>query len=120
MKKLILLSFLVSILFSGCSMILQHSENELQDLEKTRKVAQNYLIIAPMQIGFIKGALDMEELPMETIIAIQSLEDLTVDPNCMNDDACLGYSLGLRTRITSDLIKETIKRHAPELLRYWP
>ena len=119
MRK-VALAFLV-ICLSGCSFTFEQSERELKDLEYTRKAAKNYLEIAPMQIGFVKGSMgpDIEKLPTSTLEAIDELHDLAMDPNSCGDFE-YGYSLGLRVRITNDIIKKILERYAPEILRYWP
>ena len=120
MKKALLI--VIILCTSGCGLILDHSERELKDLEKTRQTAKNYLEIAPMQIGFVKGSMGerISELPSGTLEAIDELHDLAVDDPNGQDDFSLGYSLGLRVRITNDIIKKILERYAPEVLRYWP
>lgn len=123
MKKWIVSIILSALCFSlsGCQLFLKQSERELKDLEYTRQVAKNYLEIAPIQIGFVKGSMGdrIVELPAGTLDAIDELQDLAMDPNSQ-DDFSLGYSLGLRVRITNDLVRKILERYAPEVLRFWP
>lgn len=119
MKRLFILVLLV---LAGCKFTMEQSKRELLDLKHTRVAAKNYLTIAPMQIGFIKGSMgeNITELPTGTLDAIEELHDLAADPNSNQDDFSLGYSLGLRVRITNDIIKKILERYAPEALRFWP
>lgn len=119
MKRLLILGLLV---LAGCQFTMEQSEREILDLERTRVTAKNYLIIAPMQIGFVKGTMgdNITELPTGTLDAIEELLDLAADPNSNQDDFSLGYSLGLRVRITNDIIRKILERYAPEVLRFWP
>ncbi|NIP28977.1 MAG: hypothetical protein GWN55_16600 [Phycisphaerae bacterium] len=121
MKKTLIWLIMTMLVVSGCSMLLEQSERELRDLETTRQIAKNYLEIAPMQIGFIKGALGerANELPVQAVNAMIELEQLAMDPNELND-INLGYSLGLRVRIKESMVREILKRYAPEILRYLP
>ena len=121
-KYVIVLCMLCMLYMSGCGWLLTYSESELQDLEKTRVIARNYLEIADMQIGFIKGSMGerISEMPTGTLDAMNELHDLSIsDPNS-HDDFSLGYSLGLRVRITNDIVRKILERYAPEILRYWP
>lgn len=122
MKQWLICICVLSIVLSGCHLAMEQSEREMADLKLTRVAAKNYLIIAPMQIGFIKGSMgeNISELPTGTLDAIEELHDLAADPNSNQDDFSLGYSLGLRVRITNDIIKKILERYAPEVLRYWP
>lgn len=119
---LVLVIILLLCTAAGCQFTMEQSRRELLDLEKTRVTAKNYLTIAPMQIGFIKGSMgeNITELPIGTLDAIEELHDLAADPNSNQDDFSLGYSLGLRVRITNDIIKQILERYAPEVLRFWP
>ncbi len=122
MKQCLICICVLSTILSGCRFTMEQSERELADLKLTRVAAKNYLTIAPMQIGFIRGSMgeNITELPSGTLDAIEELHDLAADPNSNQDDFSLGYSLGLRVRITNDIIKKILERYAPEVLRFWP
>lgn len=125
-----LISILICIVLCGCSMLRETatdiSGEEVKNLEATRQVAKDYLVIWPMQSGFIKGALGprMDEMPAQAVDAISELDVLaeqlnTIDPNNIKDQD-LGLSLGLRVRLLGAVVQEALKMYAPDVLDLIP
>lgn len=97
------------------------SIEEVENAKATREVALNYLKGWPVWSGLIRGALgpQMQELPLQAVEAMNELDDLATNVDECSDHE-LGYSLGLRIRLLSAVIIETLKFYAPELLEFVP
>lgn len=121
---------MICIILCGCQTMRKTatdiSGEEVKNLYAARQVAKDYLLIWPMQSGFIKGALGprMDEMPAQAIAAINELDLLSeqfasVDPNDIGDYD-LGLSLGLRVRLLGEVVQEALKMYAPDLLDLMP
>lgn len=100
--------------------IVSLSEQDLKNAETTRTLAKNLLLTWKLNSGFIKGALGdrINQLPLQVIKAMEELDSLAGKQNL--EDFDLGYSLGLRIRLLSDLVVDALKLYAPEVLKYLP
>ena len=123
-------SIMICIMLCGCQTVrktaITISGEEVKNLYAVRQVAKDYLLIWPMQSGFIKGALGprMDEMPAQAITAIEELDILagqynSTDPNEFGDYD-LGLSLGLRVRLLGAVVQEALKMYAPDVLDLIP
>lgn len=122
MKKFLIV--LLVPLFFGCGSvqkgIVSLSEQDIKNAETSRVVAKNLLSTWKLNSGFIRGALGdrLNQLPVGVVKALDEL-DLLADKMGPNDFD-LGYSLGLRVRLLSELVANALKLYAPEVLQYLP
>jgi len=124
MKNVLII--LVCVSLCGCAVLRKSavdiSKEEVKNTDTAREVATNYLLIWPMQSGFIKGALGprLDELPTQVVEAISELDELSAkDPNEI-DDYDRGLSLGLRVRLLGAVVREALKQYAPDVLELLP
>jgi len=125
-KKLtILIVAVLSVTLAGCQIgrqiAIDVSVEEVQNAEMCREVAKNYLKIWPIQSGFIRGALGsrIDELPVQAIEAMDELDDLVAETQDYSDYE-LGYSLGLRVRLLSEIVLQALKQYAPDVIDLLP
>lgn len=110
-----LLGVFLTLLMSGCQVVLEHSERELADHQKTLQIARNRIPVVTDQICFVKGLGVAEELSVKAVGAMDEFLEMTADPNTMTDCE-LVYSLGLG----GQFYKASAEYFVPELSRYWP
>lgn len=124
MKKPVLFSILLLGIVS-CAPFrqagLEISYEEVENAEAIREIAYNYLKSWPVFSGLIRGSLgpQMSELPAQAVDAMDELDELAKRLDECSDHE-LGYSLGLKIRLLSAVVIETLDFYAPELLRYVP
>jgi hypothetical protein len=125
MKKFLTFSCLsILLLLTACGGVRQSlidmSESDMKNAEATRVIARNLLSTWKLNSGFIRGSLGegIKELPVKAVDAIDELDALAdkVDP----DDFDLGYSLGLRIRMLSQVVMTALQQYAPDVLKYIP
>jgi hypothetical protein len=95
------------------------SIEEVKNAETACEVAKNQLRAWPPLSGAIRGSLDIDQLPKESVDAMDRLDVLAQDPNSLTDFE-LGEALGLRIKLINAVIKEIIKEYAPEILELIP
>jgi len=96
------------------------SLSDIKNAEAAQEVAKNLLIAWPTYSGIIKGALGerISELPFGAVQAMNELDELSAME--IHSEYELGYSLGLKTRMLTDLVIESLKLYAPDILRLLP
>ena len=124
-KGLVFLLIVLMIGFSGCSFIrrsaLKVSKEDLKNAEVAREIAKNCLSTWPINSSFIKGAMgsSLDKLPLDAIKAMTEL-DVMADIEGELTDSQVGYTLGLKVRFYTGLIKEALKQYAPNVLKLLP
>ena len=103
------------IILSGCQGILEHSERENLDHQKTLKIARLRIPVVKDQICFVKGLGRAEDLPVKAVAAMDEFLELASDPNNMTDCE-LVYSLGLGLQFYEACLLNVF----PEFKRFWP
>jgi hypothetical protein len=90
----------------------------LKNAEALKTIATNYLELWPIQSGFIRGALGsrIDTLPAEAVKAMDELDELAARENTFTDHE-LGYSLGLRVRMLSQVVFEALRLYAPDVFQ---
>jgi len=126
MRRLMVIAVLLAFCMAvSCAAIrkdlVKLSEEDLKNAETTRVVAKNLLSTWKLNSGFIKGALGarLNEMPQSVITTLQELDTLA-DKKDQLTDYDLGYSVGLRVRMLSTMVQQTLKNYAPEVLKYLP
>lgn len=110
------------LLLTSCSFVqkevVEVSRQDVKNAETIREVSKNFLSTWPVNSGFIKGILkgQFDQFPKEMIEAMEELDQLSQKKDL--DDFQLGYSLGLRVHVLSDIVKESLKKIAPQILKY--
>ena len=125
MKRILLTLILVMVLGLGCvgmrGDIVKITEEDKLNAETSRIAAKNLLSTWAVNSGFIRGSLGpdrMNALPMGVVKAMDELDVLAA--KTIWTDFELGYSLGLRVRLLSEIVAQALKLYAPEVLRYLP
>lgn len=123
MRRLIVL-IIPLLFFAGCALTRQGateiSTENVKNAETIKEVSLNCLSVWPIQSGFIKGALGnrINELPNEAIQAIDELDRLAELPE--QTDYELGLFLGLKVRMLSSVVQETLEKYAPDVIDLLP
>lgn len=125
-KVLIILASLVLLAgLIGCvgmrGDIVKITEEDKLNAETSRIAAKNLLSTWAVNSGFVRGSLGpdrMNALPMGVVKAMDELDVLA--NKTIWTDFELGYSLGLRVRLLSEIVAQALKLYAPEVLRYLP
>jgi hypothetical protein len=121
--KIFIISFLALALI-GCGAIRESlitiSEEDLKNAETTRVVATNLLKTWQINSGFIRGSLGdrLNQLPVQLVSAMDELDALSLKTEWTDFE--LGYSVGIRVRLLSEIVFSTLKLYAPEVLKYIP
>ncbi len=125
MKRILFTSILIAILCFGCAGmrgdIVKITEEDKLNAETSRTAAKNLLSTWAVNSGFVRGSLGpdrMNALPMGVVKAMDELDVLAA--KTIWTDFELGYSLGLRVRLLSEIVAQALKLYAPEVLRYLP
>jgi hypothetical protein len=126
MKRLMMILLIVSFMamFSACASLpqkmVQLTQEDVENIEALRIAAKNMLITWPMYSGIIKGALGsrMSEMPARTLAAMEELDELAKKTELTDED--LGYSLGVRIPMLTDMIRRTLEIFAPNVLKSLP
>lgn len=119
-----ILVFILSISLISCSGLrkdlVKLSQSDLKNAEASRVISKNLLSTWPINSGFIRGGLGdrLNQMPGEFIKAMEELDKLSMKTEW--SDFELGYSLGLRVRLLGEIITNTLKTYAPEVLKYLP
>lgn len=119
--KWILIFFLVVSLV-GCTSIqksaIKVSETDLKNAEASRTVAKNFLLTWKLNSGFIRGTLGdrLNQFPHEAVKAMDELDKLAEQEELSDFD--LGYSLGARVRLLSEVVVKALKQSFPGILKY--
>lgn len=115
---------MLAIFISGCSGLrstaLELSVENIENAEAVREISSNCISVWPVQSGFIKGVLGdrINELPKETIEAIQELDRLAEQTE--RTDHELGIFLGTKIRILKFIIQAAIERYVPDVVEILP
>ncbi len=111
----------VMLFVSACSTLrgvaVRYTQEDLQNVEVARQVAQDLLKTWPMKSGIIRGALgsNINKLPVEAVQAMDELDALAEKCGECTDNE-YGYSLGLKIRMLGELVQEAIELYAPDVL----
>jgi hypothetical protein len=127
--KSLLLYALCAMLFAffmaGCAGtrgdIVKITEEDKLNAETSRTAAENLLSTWSINSGFIRGSLGpdrMNALPMGVVKAMDELDILAAKTTWTDFE--LGYSLGLRVRLLSEIVAQALKLYAPEVMKYIP
>ena len=116
---------LLSMFVFGCAGIrkdlIQITQEDKLNAETSKTCAQNLLVTWPINSGFVRGSLGpdrMNALPVGVVKAMDELDVLAAKTNWTDFE--LGYSLGLRVRLLSEIVAQALKLYAPEVLKYIP
>jgi len=114
--------FLCILFLSSCAWmrkeIVEISKSDVKNAQALRTASKNFLSTWRINSGFIRGVLKdrLDQFPKGTIEAMDELDELCKKTEW--DDFELGYSVGLRVHILGDLIKNTLKIYAPNVLKF--
>lgn len=114
-----------SVLLSGCASIrepiLELSREDLANADTTREAAKNLIEVWALRSGFIRAYLGdrISDMPIRFVATLDKLDDLYKHRNTLTDYG-YGAVLGFHLRMIEETIRECLKIHAPELLRYLP
>lgn len=123
MKKFILI-IMILFLLSGCAemrkSIIQITEEDKLNAETSKVAAMNMLSTWLINSGFVRGSLGdrLNQLPVGVIKAMDELDALAVKTQWTDFE--LGYAIGLRVRLLTEIVAQAIKLYAPEVLKYIP
>lgn len=120
-KKKIFIFILVILLISCTSLqksAIKVSEIDLKNAEASRTVAKNFLLTWKLNSGFIRGTLGdrLNQFPHEAVKAMDELDKLAEQEEWNDFD--LGYSLGARVRLLSEVVVKALKQYFPKVLKY--
>ena len=138
-----LMFFIIALLFFalllGCQglrkTLIDLSESDVKNIEAVNEAALNILETWPTYSGMIQGALknQWEQLPLSVIEAINELDAIACNfkPDKYPEGVCdsqgvtppdfvLGYSVGLRILMLSEIVSKALEQFAPDLLKYVP
>lgn len=113
------------VILPGCVSLrgaaLDLSREDLANAEVSREVAKNMIETWAINSGFMRAYLGnrINEMPVRFTQALDMLDEMYDNRHTLTDLG-LGAVLGLRLRLVEETIRECIKDHAPELLRYLP
>ncbi len=94
-----------------------------QNAAVTRQYAKDLLETWRLNSGFLRGAIGDEtikRLPCDCVSAWLQLDILASAPIEQLTDYQLGYSLGLRVKMLTQLVLEGIRQYAPQAMKYVP
>lgn len=120
----LLLTGICLLMFIGCAGmrgdIVKITEEDKLNAETFRTAAKNLVSTWAINSGFIKGSLGdrINQLPVGVVNAMDELDVLAAKTNWTDFE--LGYSLGLRIRLLSEIVAQALKLYAPEVLKYIP
>lgn len=125
MRRILLVLTLVTVLCFGCAGmrgdIVKITEEDKLNAETSRIAAKNLLITWSVNSGFVRGSLGPERMNALPMGVVKAMDELDVMANKTTwTDFELGYSLGLRVRLLSEIVAQALKLYAPEVLRYLP
>jgi hypothetical protein len=101
--------------------IVKIMEEDKLNAETSRTAGRNLLSTWSVNSGFVRGSLGpdrMNALPMGVVKAMDELDALAAKTTWTDFE--LGYSLGLRVRLLSEIVAQALKLYAPEVLKYIP
>jgi hypothetical protein len=119
-----ILALCIFLLIFGCANIRKElvklSEEDMANAETSRIIAKNILSTWPINSGFIRGSLGprINELPVNAIKALDELDALAKKTEW--SDFELGYSLGIRVQLLTEVVAAALKLYAPQILQYVP
>jgi hypothetical protein len=123
--KLFVLMTVVIFLAVGCGAtrkdLIKIANEDVTNAETSKEVAGKFLKTWSINSGFVRGALGpdrMNALPVGVVNAMDELDVLAAKTNWTDFE--LGYSLGLRVRLLSEIVAQALKLYAPEVLKYIP
>jgi hypothetical protein len=129
MKKKIFYCLLVtafcSLAFIGCAGmrgdIVKITEEDKLNAEISRTAGRNLLSTWSVNSGFVRGSLGLERMSALPVGVVKAMDELDVlAAKTTWTDFELGYSLGLRVRLLSEIVAQALKLYAPEVLKYIP
>lgn len=124
MKKILLMLALAAILSFGCASmgkgIIDIANEDAANAEISKEVANKFLKTWSINSGFVRGSLGdrINQLPVGVVKAMDELDALAAKTSWTDFE--LGYSLGLRIRLLSEIVAQALKLYAPEVLKYIP
>jgi hypothetical protein len=125
MKRILLVLALVMVLCFGCAGmrgdIVKIVDEDATNAAISREVAKKLLSSWLINSGFVRGSLGpgrMAELPKGVVDSMDELDKLAKKTTWTDSE--LGYSLGLRVRLLSEIVAQALKLYAPEVLKYLP
>ena len=110
---------------AGCAVtrgdLVKITEEDLLSAETSRTAAKNLLLTWSVNSGFVRGALGLERMSALPVGVVKAMDELDVlAAKTTWTDFELGYSLGLRVRLLSEIVAQALKLYAPEVLKYIP
>jgi hypothetical protein len=125
MRKILLVLTLVMVLCLGCTGmrgdIIKITEEDKLNAETSRAAAKNLLATWAVNSGFVRGSLGPDRMNALPLGVVKAMDELDVLANKTSwTDFELGYSLGLRIRLLSEIVAQALKLYAPEVLKYLP
>jgi len=116
--KMLLTATIVCLMFGGCVAMRQGvmdvtKENAL-NIQTARQVAEQCIDDWPVISGFIRGLVRPAELSVETVTALARLDEIAAMPEPTDYD--LGEFVGLKTRVTADIVRVVIGRYSPNVI----
>lgn len=120
---LVLVLALCVLLLSGCSLrrtaLPEMGQEGFNDVGGCRETAKDFIDAWGLRSGFIRSYLGhrMSEMPSRFIEAMKALDEMYEYRDNLTD---IGYGavLGFHLRLAEEIVRATLKIHAPELLRY--
>lgn len=100
--------------------IIDLSESDIKNVNALKEATVNLMETWPFYSGLIRGALGprIADLPVSTLVAMDELDIIAKEQEW--DAYTLGYSLGLRIQMLSDLVKKALEMYAPDVLELVP
>ena len=123
-KTILVVILCVGLMLPGCAWLRETgiglTEEDLLNAEAARVIAKNLLETWPINSGFIRGALGprMKQLPLEVAEAMDELDKYAAQTEWTDYE--LGYTLGCRVRMLSELVMAAIKSFAPKVFAAMP
>ena len=110
---------------AGCAVtrgdIIKITEEDKLNAETSRSAAKNLLSTWAVNSGFVRGSLGLERMSALPVGVVKAMDELDVLASKTTwTDFELGYSLGLRVRLLSEIVAQALKLYAPEVLKYLP
>jgi len=101
--------------------IVKITEEDKLNAETSRTAGRNLLSTWSVNSGFVRGSLGLERISALPVGVVKAMDELDVlAAKTTWTDFELGYSLGLRVRLLSEIVAQALKLYAPEVLKYIP
>jgi hypothetical protein len=123
--RLFVLIIVIVTIAAGCAGmrkdLIQITQEDKLNAEASKTAAKNMLSTWMINSGFVRGSLGpdrMNALPVGVVKAMDELDALALKKEWTDFE--LGYSMGLRVRLLSEIVAQALKMYAPEVLKYVP